>query len=196
VGAGRNFDGTVRSRYREKAKADNQHVWGQPEVWGLLKERALIVNVKLLVLRAPKRHIAAPLVGHYSAVHGTTDDIENLRVKKELRSKARWLERHRQKVTMSASVWFVFVVLEVCKENRPKRFSTSIDHVFRQMCPEHAVSLRVYFENFFVRDHPSSRSDQSDKRWRLQQQPESGRDEGYGPVRALLPRTSQQSGTD
>src|SRR5258708_6236389 len=133
--------------------------------------------MKVLVLRASKRGIAAPLVGHYSPVHCTTDDVENLRVKKELRSKARRLERHRQKVTLGAPIWFV-VVLEVLEKNRPKGFPASIDHAFRQMCPEHAVSVPVDFENSFVRDHQSSRPDQSDKSWRLQQQPGSDQVEG------------------
>jgi len=136
VVAGCDINGTVRGCYRDQGKADNQHVRGQREVRYLLKQRALIVNVKSLILRAAERNITAPLVGHYSRAHCTTDDIEDLRVTKELRGKARRVERHRQKVTIRAAVRFVSMVLEVCEKNRPKRVSTSTDHAARQLRPQ------------------------------------------------------------
>ncbi len=153
MGAGCDFNGTVRTCYGDQGKADNQHVRRQRKAGRLLKQRSLIINVQPLVLRASEWDIAAPLVGHYLRVHCTTDDIEDLRAKKELRSKARWLERHRQKVTMRAAVRFVSMVLEVREENRPKGVSASIDHGAWQARPEYAVSVLLDFEDSLVRDH-------------------------------------------
>jgi len=52
-----------------------------------------------------------------------------------------------------SAVRLMAVVFEVCEKNRPKRVSTSLDHAFRQMLSEHAVSFLLHLEDCFVRDH-------------------------------------------
>lgn len=89
-----------------------------------------------LVIGAAQSHITAPLIGNYSVVHHAPHDTQHIVVKEEVRSKARWLKGHREKVALRAAVRFVAVCFEISEENRPKRVSASIDY----------WSLKMFFE--------------------------------------------------
>jgi hypothetical protein len=96
----------------------------------------LIVNTNALLIRAAERHITAPLIGigNYPVVHHATHDTQHLVVKEEGRSKARWLNGHREKVAMRAAVRFVAVGFEISEENQPKRTSPGIDPRICLLC--------------------------------------------------------------
>src|ERR1035438_3105038 len=101
----------------------------------------MIVHVNALIIRTAERHITAPLIGNYPFVHDPAHDTQHLVVKKEVRSKAWWIEGHREKVAIWAAVWLVAVGFEISDENRPKRASASLDRGSRKMFPEDAIPL-------------------------------------------------------
>lgn len=157
VRAGCNFERTILEGNPHQAKVDDQHVRGQREVWSFVEQRTLIVDMNALVLRSAERYITTPLIGDRSVVRHAPHDTEHLMVKEECWNKARWLERHWQKVAMGAAVRLVAVVLEVREENRPERVSACIDQGPREVFSEDAVAPVLDLGDLVV-NHPTQTS--------------------------------------
>ena len=68
----RNFQSAVLVGDRHQAKACNQHIRRQKEIRMFGKQRALVIDMKLLVFGAFQWYIAAPLIRDYSVVHYST----------------------------------------------------------------------------------------------------------------------------
>jgi hypothetical protein len=109
-----------------------------------------------LVLRAPERDVATPLVRDDAPVHGTANNPKNLLVEEELRDEAGWLERHGKKMTIGSTVRVLSVVFEVREENGPEAFSTCFDRSSWELRSEDAVSAVMQLEDFIVCDHHRS----------------------------------------
>jgi hypothetical protein len=110
----------------------------------------MIVNMNGLIIRAAERHITAPLIGNYPVVHNATHDAQHLVVKEEVRSKARWIKGHREKVAMRAAIRLVAVGFEISEENRPKRALAGIDQGPRKMFSEYAIALVADLDDLVV----------------------------------------------
>src|ERR1017187_10371009 len=91
-----------------------------------------------LAIRAAEGHITAPLIGDDPVVHQAAHDTQHLLVKEEVRSKARWLKGHREKVSVRAAVRFVAVGLEIGEEHRPERTAAGIHQGPGKMSSEYA----------------------------------------------------------
>ena len=117
----------MRRSYLNQAKANDQHIHGQQEVRRFGEQWALIINVGCLVGRSTDWHITAPLVGYYPVVHGATNNAQYLRIAEELWSEAGRLKWHREEMAMRTAVRLLAMALQVIKQNRPKRRSTSAD---------------------------------------------------------------------
>jgi hypothetical protein len=73
------------------------------------------------------------LVGNYPVVHCAAHNTENLSIKEEGWSKARRLERHREKMAIKPAVWLVTVRFQIGSQNWPKSVSARIDQASRKM---------------------------------------------------------------
>ena len=60
-----------------------------------------------LIFGTTEWHVTTPLVGHGPLVHNAADDSQHVRVKKQFRGEAGWLEWHRQKMPMRPTVRLV-----------------------------------------------------------------------------------------
>src|SRR5580704_16993166 len=103
-----------------------------------------------LEIRSADGHITTPLIGDGSVVHQSAHDIEHLIVKEEIRDKAWWLERHRQKETMWPAIWFVATLLEGGQEMRPKRVPASIDQGPGKVFFEYAIAVLLEFADLVL----------------------------------------------
>jgi hypothetical protein len=115
-----------------------------------LEKRPLVVSVKLLVIGSDERHIASPLVRHHAGTHRAMYHVKYSFIEEAFRGKARWVERHRQKMTMGTAVWFASVVLKVLEQDRPEGVFAGSDDGPRQTSSEDAVSSPVKSASFLV----------------------------------------------
>jgi hypothetical protein len=93
--ARRHFDGAMLRRDQHQAETDDNCVRREDKVGKLRKERAVIVHVQSLILRAAEGHVAPPLVSDDPVVHESTHDTQHARIEEELRRETRWLEWDR-----------------------------------------------------------------------------------------------------
>jgi hypothetical protein len=113
MSAWRDLNRAILQRYRDQAEAYSEYIDWQLEVGCFRKQRTLVVGVGNLILGTSQWHIATPLVGDYAIVHCATNYTEHLGVKEEFRTKARWLERHWQKVAVRTAVGLVGMGVEI-----------------------------------------------------------------------------------
>jgi hypothetical protein len=113
VRSGRDFDGAVLRPNPGQTEADDQNVRRQQQIGSLLEERPPVIDVSLLEFGAWQRDIAAPLVGDDPVTHYATNDPQHVLVEKEVRSVARRLEGHWEKVAMCTPVRLVTVIREM-----------------------------------------------------------------------------------
>ena len=137
--------------YPDQAKADDQQINGQEKVRSFAEQRTTIVNMNALIIGTTERHVTAPLICNYPIVHDATHDAQHLVVKEEVRSKARWIKGHREKVAMPAAVRLVAVGFEISEEDRPERASAGIDQGPRKMFLEYAIAFVADLDDLVVK---------------------------------------------
>jgi hypothetical protein len=86
------------------------------------------------------------LVCDYFIVHCCTNNAQYLVVEEEFWSKARRRKRHRQEVTMRATVRRFAVGVKIVKKNRPECLAASINYALREMVSEDAVAIFLDFK--------------------------------------------------
>ena len=145
VRAWRDFDWPVLWRNSAQAEADDEHVRRKREIRQLLKERALIVDMNILVHRSAEGHITTPLIGDDPIAEDAPDDPQHLAVKEELGREAGRRERHREEVSVGAPIGLVAVVREVGEERRPKCVPACIDEGLGKASGNDAVALLLEF---------------------------------------------------
>jgi hypothetical protein len=150
VRARRNFDRAILQRDADQGKADDQQIRWEREVRSFGEQRTLIVDMKALILRTPKRRIAAPLIGDDPVVHYSPYDSEHVIVEEEFRDKARRLERHREIVAMWAAIGLVTVGFKIRLENRPEGVSARIDQGPCKMVSEHTIALELKIDELVL----------------------------------------------
>lgn len=134
---------TVRRRNFNQPEADDHHVWRECEIRQFGEERALIIDMQLLILRSGERNVAAPLVGDDAVVHSGAHDREDSGVEEEFRRKAGRVERHGKKVPVRPAIRFAEMAAEVIEKHRPESVTASLDQRRREMRFKHTESVFV-----------------------------------------------------
>src|SRR5882757_3770527 len=102
----------------------------------------------LLIVRTTKWDVTSPLIRNHSVIHCRADNLQYNWIKEELLRKTRWVEGHRQEVTMRTAIRLVGVLLEIRRKQGPEGLAACGDAFSREELRKDAEAAVVQFGNF------------------------------------------------